>query len=69
MGRPRGSIWHPLVPPRILNKDAETDIVAREGENLTMACNAVGHPRPQIIWKRDDGEPIVINGKTGKIYS
>eukprot|EP00095_Tigriopus_kingsejongensis_P007580 snap_masked-scaffold506_size152672-processed-gene-0.3 protein:Tk07580 transcript:snap_masked-scaffold506_size152672-processed-gene-0.3-mRNA-1 annotation:"PREDICTED: uncharacterized protein LOC102656402" len=52
-----------VVPPRILNKDDETDLVVREGENLTLTCDAVGHPRPHIVWRREDGEDVMVEGK------
>ena len=46
-----------VVPPKIISKHAEeTDIVVREGDNLTVDCNAEGHPKPQVI--------KVINKKT-----
>ncbi len=57
------------MPPRILNKDQDTDLVVREGDNLTLSCEALGHPRPQIIWRRDDGDPIMVDGRKGRFDS
>lgn len=58
-----------LVPPRIMNRDQEeTDRVVREGENLTLSCDAIGHPRPQIIWRRDDGDHIMVDGRKGMSF-
>ena len=54
-----------LVPPVILQKDENADIVAREGDNVTLACDAKGHPRPQIVWRREDKEDILVNGRKG----
>ncbi len=55
-----------VVPPRILGgAGREADLVVREGENLTLSCDAAGHPRPQIIWRRDDGEQIMVDGRKG----
>ncbi len=48
-----------------MNKDEETDLVVREGDNLTLFCDARGHPNPQVIWRRDDGESIMVEGKKG----
>ncbi|XP_059082236.1 neurotrimin-like isoform X2 [Tigriopus californicus] len=52
-----------VVPPRILNKDDEGDLVVREGDNLTLSCDAVGHPRPHIVWRREDSEDIMVEGR------
>ena len=43
------------------------DIVAREGDNVTLACDARGHPRPQVVWRREDKEDILVNGRKGII--
>ena len=60
-----------LVPPLILQKDDNADIVAREGDNITLSCDATGHPRPQIVWRREDKEDILVNGRKGSqiLYS
>ena len=41
------------------------DIVAREGENHTLRCEARGHPKPLIVWRREDGEDIMVRGRKG----
>ena len=38
-------------------------MVVREGENVTLACDANGYPPPHIVWRREDGDDIVIQGK------
>ena len=55
------------VPPRIVNRDDDTDLVVREGENMTLTCDAKGHPKPQIVWRREDSEDIMVEGRKGKI--
>ena len=35
----------------------------RENENVTLGCDATGYPKPHIVWRREDGEDIVIGGK------
>ena len=61
------TLFHYLVPPIILQKDDNADIVAREGDNVTLACDAKGHPQPQIVWRREDKEDILVNGKKGNL--
>lgn len=52
-----------------------SDVTVKEGDNATLACKAVGHPQPRIVWKREDGENIILKkssrdtetGKEGKL--
>ena len=30
------------------------DVAASVGETIKLACNAVGNPRPDILWTKDD---------------
>lgn len=55
------------VPPDILDYMTSTDIIVREGSNVTLRCAAKGSPTPNITWRREDGETIFLeNGKEGK---
>ena len=49
----------------IMQQKENADIVAREGDNVTLACDAKGHPRPQVVWRREDKEDILVNGRKG----
>ncbi|KAG8314905.1 hypothetical protein J6590_082195 [Homalodisca vitripennis] len=49
-----------LVPPDILNDETSSDMSVQEGENSTLICQATGHPKPRILWRREDGEGIII---------
>ncbi|XP_044757847.1 neurotrimin-like [Coccinella septempunctata] len=53
-----------VVPPDILDYPTSTDMVVREGSNVTMRCAATGSPEPTITWRREGGEYIPIG--TGK---
>lgn len=56
------------VPPDILDYPTSTDMVVREGSNVTLRCAAAGSPEPSITWRREGGEPIPLgNGHEGKI--
>ncbi|KAG5682113.1 hypothetical protein PVAND_011492 [Polypedilum vanderplanki] len=52
---------HVVVPPNIDDQQTSTDIVVREGANVTLRCRANGSPEPTIRWKRDDNMKININ--------
>ncbi|EAT41938.1 AAEL006477-PA [Aedes aegypti] len=47
-----------VVPPNILDYPTSTDMVVREGSNVTLKCAASGSPPPIIIWRREGNEPI-----------
>ncbi|XP_055682646.1 opioid-binding protein/cell adhesion molecule homolog isoform X1 [Lutzomyia longipalpis] len=51
-----------VVPPDILDYPTSTDMVVREGSNVTLKCAATGSPTPTITWRREGGEPISLAG-------
>lgn len=43
--------------------------MVREGSNVTLRCAAAGLPTPNITWRREDGESILLgDGQEGKEY-
>ncbi|XP_064553650.1 limbic system-associated membrane protein isoform X1 [Drosophila montana] len=53
-----------VVPPDILDYPTSTDMVVREGSNVTLKCAATGSPEPTITWRRESGVPIELaNGE------
>ncbi|XP_033149579.1 neurotrimin isoform X2 [Drosophila busckii] len=50
-----------VVPPNIDDALTSSDVIVREGDNVTLRCKANGSPEPSIKWKRDDNHKIVIN--------
>ena len=55
------------VPPKIISTEVSADPVVREGDNLTLSCDARGHPKPHIVWRREDSEDIMVDGKKGTV--
>lgn len=54
------------MPPDILDYPTSTDMVVREGTNVTLKCAASGSPPPVITWRRENGDPISLsNGVDG----
>ncbi|XP_044726927.1 neurotrimin-like [Chrysoperla carnea] len=49
-----------VVPPDILDYPTSTDMVVREGTNVTLRCAATGSPTPNITWRREGGEGIPL---------
>lgn len=53
------------VPPVIIDNMTSTDMVVREGTNVTMFCRATGYPEPYVMWRREDGQEFNCNGELG----
>ncbi|XP_064474479.1 protein amalgam-like isoform X2 [Ornithodoros turicata] len=49
-----------LVPPDIVGSQSSSDVLVREGSNVTLVCRAKGYPAPQITWRREDGQPLSV---------
>lgn len=49
------------MPPDILDYPTSTDMVVREGSNVTLRCAASGSPEPVITWRRENGDPIALS--------
>ncbi|GFW84146.1 histone-lysine N-methyltransferase SETMAR [Trichonephila clavipes] len=58
-----------LVPPDILEEGSSSDVIVREGANVTLTCKAVGYPTPNITWRREDNEPIPLGAWQGKKFT
>lgn len=60
------------MPPDILDYPTSTDMVVREGTNVTLRCAATGSPPPTITWRREGGESIMLpgagEGEQGEFY-
>ena len=48
------------VPPNIDDSTTSSDVIVREGANVTLRCRATGSPDPAIKWRRDDNSKISI---------
>ena len=50
------------MPPSIVDGRSSNDLVVREKERVNLTCEASGYPEPQILWRREDGKPIMASG-------
>ncbi|XP_043259046.1 lachesin-like [Colletes gigas] len=50
-----------VVPPDILDYLTSTDMVVREGSNVTLRCAATGTPEPKVSWRREAGGTITLS--------
>ena len=37
--------------------------MVREGDNVSLSCEASGYPPPHIVWRREDGDDILLGGR------
>ncbi|XP_076354582.1 lachesin-like isoform X1 [Tachypleus tridentatus] len=49
-----------FVPPEIIGAESSSDVMVREGFNVTLTCRSKGYPTPTITWRREDGEPLAV---------
>lgn len=49
------------VPPDIIDEESSSEVVVKEGQDVTLECRARGSPKPIISWKREDGGKIDVN--------
>ncbi|XP_045535429.1 lachesin [Papilio machaon] len=62
--RSRKGYLQVVVPPMIIDNMTSTDMVVREGINVTMYCRATGYPEPYVMWRREDGQEFNCNGES-----
>ena len=55
------------VPPTIVDHRSSADLVVREKERVNLTCQARGYPEPQILWRREDGGPVLASGQLGPV--
>ncbi|KRT79486.1 Immunoglobulin [Oryctes borbonicus] len=50
-----------VVPPNILDGESTQSTVAiRENQNISLTCKADGFPTPKIMWRKEDGQAILV---------
>ncbi|XP_037780328.1 LOW QUALITY PROTEIN: uncharacterized protein LOC119576760 [Penaeus monodon] len=53
----------PPVPPDIIDRESSGDLTVREGQDVNLTCRAKGHPTPNIVWRREDNQKIVLDAE------
>ncbi|XP_076356551.1 lachesin-like isoform X2 [Tachypleus tridentatus] len=56
-----------VVPPEIIGSESSTDLLVREGINVTLKCIAKGYPVPVITWRREDEQPLYLQKRKNKL--
>ncbi|XP_015930533.1 lachesin [Parasteatoda tepidariorum] len=50
-----------VVPPSFVDSETSSEVLAREGTNVTLSCRVRGHPPPTTTWRREDGQILMSN--------
>lgn len=48
-----------VIPPDIISEETSNDLMVPEGGSAKLVCKARGYPKPDIVWKREDGAEII----------
>ncbi|KAG8192564.1 hypothetical protein JTE90_015199 [Oedothorax gibbosus] len=48
-----------VVPPQFNQSDRSSEVLAREGNNVSLSCAVTGHPHPSVTWQREDGQSFL----------
>lgn len=51
-----------VIPPDIVYEETSGDMMVPEGGSAKLVCKAKGHPKPKIVWRREDGNEIILRG-------
>ncbi|XP_071647437.1 lachesin isoform X1 [Temnothorax longispinosus] len=55
-----------VIPPDIISEETSNDMMVPEGGAAKLVCKARGYPKPEIVWKREDGTEIISRTGPGK---
>ncbi|XP_012549186.1 lachesin [Bombyx mori] len=54
-----------VIPPDFIPEETSGDTMVPEGGTARVSCKARGVPPPRVMWKREDGQEIVVRDQTG----
>ncbi|XP_059049728.1 lachesin-like [Achroia grisella] len=54
-----------VIPPDFITEETSGDTMVPEGGTARVSCRARGVPAPRVMWKREDGQEIVVRDHTG----
>ncbi|GBN47125.1 hypothetical protein AVEN_201541-1, partial [Araneus ventricosus] len=53
-------------PPEFVTNMTNRNVTVMENTNVTLSCKANGNPPPVIKWKREDGQPFLVDNELGE---
>ncbi|GIY31103.1 lachesin [Caerostris darwini] len=52
-----------LEPPEFVTNMTNRNVTVMENSNVTLSCKATGNPPPVIKWRREDGQPFLVDNE------
>ncbi|CAL1269478.1 unnamed protein product [Larinioides sclopetarius] len=52
-----------VEPPEFVTNMTNRNVTVMENTNVTLSCKATGNPPPVIKWKREDGQPFLVDNE------
>lgn len=54
-----------VVPPDFIHEETSGDVMVPEGGTTRLVCRARGFPEPNVAWRREDGNDIILKEPIG----
>ncbi|CAH2050269.1 unnamed protein product, partial [Iphiclides podalirius] len=54
-----------VIPPDFILEETSGDVMVSEGGTARVSCRARGQPEPRVMWRREDGDDIIIRHTNG----
>lgn len=61
----QSAVLEVVIPPDIISEETSSDLMVPEGGSVKLLCKARGYPKPDINWKREDGQDIISRTSSG----
>ncbi|KAJ8914100.1 hypothetical protein NQ315_014296 [Exocentrus adspersus] len=55
-----------VIPPDILPDNESSEGITIEGGTIRLKCKAIGVPEPTVLWRREDGNNIILRPDGGR---
>jgi neurotrimin len=54
-----------VIPPDFVPEETSGDMMIPEGGTIRLGCRARGSPEPKVVWRREDGQDIILREPVG----
>ncbi|CAG2176575.1 unnamed protein product [Oppiella nova] len=61
------NIFVPLQFDKIQSMESNSVVRVRELQNVNLTCKATGNPKPTISWRKQDGQPLLVETNSNQI--
>lgn len=54
-----------VTPPDFVEDETSGDVMLPEGGTAKLTCRARGYPVPSVVWRREDGQDMILKEPNG----